>query len=247
MADGGADGPSSALDAWARRPVVSRYFHPIGEQPPPSIVGTASGRSLPRLPHMVAVHPLSAGGSCDMLVLRHIQWRTVFCGCRPGSKRIMTSGSDRVRSSVRPHIAALPKAAGRYGDQHDRVQIYSASCRARSPYLVFPILICSIISHIVSVFSLRLASYIGEWVMPPPVHLDPHNRCASSAWPKAAGPFCLPMRLPPTSLAFDASWQMSRNHKHHGLGRMVTILIPFGREIHLHGRARDGQCHFAGH
>lgn len=138
-----------------------------------------------------------------------------FCGCRPGSKRILTSGSDRVRSSVRPHIAALPKAAGRYGDQHDRVQIYSASCRARSPYLVFPILICSIISHIVSVFSLRLASYIGERVMPPPVHLDPDNRCASSAWPKAAGPFCLPVRLPPTSLAFDASAALANSERPH--------------------------------
>jgi hypothetical protein len=29
----------SPFDAWARRPVVSPYFHPIGEQPPASIVG----------------------------------------------------------------------------------------------------------------------------------------------------------------------------------------------------------------
>src|SRR4030095_6596609 len=39
----------SPFDAWARRPVVSPYFHPIGEQPPASIVGgTDSGATRSR-------------------------------------------------------------------------------------------------------------------------------------------------------------------------------------------------------
>src|ERR1700752_3224318 len=37
----------SPFDAWARRPVVSPYFHPIGEQPL-----ILRGDSLPRLPHV---------------------------------------------------------------------------------------------------------------------------------------------------------------------------------------------------
>src|SRR5215469_5196729 len=37
----------SPFDAWARRPVVSPYLHPIGEQPL-----ILRGDSLPRLPHV---------------------------------------------------------------------------------------------------------------------------------------------------------------------------------------------------
>ena len=41
----------------------------------------------------------------------------LFCGCRPECKRYLPfKAYDRVRTSVRPQIAALPEAAGRYGD-----------------------------------------------------------------------------------------------------------------------------------
>ena len=57
-----------------------------------------------------------------------------FCGCRPGSKKNLTLGEIECGLlSVRPPSTALLKAAGRYGDQRDRVQIYSASSRSRSP------------------------------------------------------------------------------------------------------------------
>ena len=39
----------SPFDAWARRPVVSPYFHLIGEQPPASMCVTASGRLAPAI------------------------------------------------------------------------------------------------------------------------------------------------------------------------------------------------------
>ena len=66
-------------------------------------------------------------------------------------------------------------------------------------------LICSIISHIVSVFSLRLTSYISDEVIQPLMHLDPDNLCFWSAWPKADAPSCSPMRWPLASLACGAS------------------------------------------
>ena len=62
-------------------------------------------------------------------------------------------------SCVRPQLAALLVAAGRYGDQRDRVQICSASSQSRSPQLVFPILIFSIISHIVVAFCLDRSGF----------------------------------------------------------------------------------------
>jgi hypothetical protein len=40
----------SPFDAWARLPVVSPYFHPIGEQPPPLIVNRKSGPIAPDYP-----------------------------------------------------------------------------------------------------------------------------------------------------------------------------------------------------
>jgi hypothetical protein len=39
----------SPFDAWARLPVVSPYFHPIGEQPPASMSMTGSGRPAPAI------------------------------------------------------------------------------------------------------------------------------------------------------------------------------------------------------
>src|ERR1700752_2378077 len=50
----------SPFDAWARRPVASPYFHPIGEQP------LIQGNSLPRLPHVDGAH--SAASKCHRVV-----------------------------------------------------------------------------------------------------------------------------------------------------------------------------------
>src|SRR3546814_19679796 len=55
-----------------------------------------------------------------------------FCGCRPGCKKFLNLWvGDRVRSSVRPLIAAYSEADGRYGDPRIRSKIGSASCRER--------------------------------------------------------------------------------------------------------------------
>jgi hypothetical protein len=68
----------SPSDAWARRQVVSPYFHPIGEQPPASIAETASGGDRSRDYPMwtTSVPPSrSRGARAKMVVVeeRHIQ------------------------------------------------------------------------------------------------------------------------------------------------------------------------------
>ena len=61
-----------------------------------------------------------------------------MCGCPRRCKRFFDgAGDDRVRSCVRPRSAALPRAAGRYGDTQTRRR---SKPRALSPLtlIAFP-------------------------------------------------------------------------------------------------------------
>ncbi len=66
--------------------------------------------------------------------------RRVMCGCPRRCKRFLDGGAgdDRVRSCVRPRSAALPPAAGRYGDTQDQAQIKTASGLSSLTLIAFP-------------------------------------------------------------------------------------------------------------
>src|SRR3546814_6822865 len=58
-----------------------------------------------------------------------------FCGCRPGCKKFLNLWvGDRVRSSVRPLIAAYSEAAGRYRSEEHTSELQSLM---RISYAVF--------------------------------------------------------------------------------------------------------------
>jgi hypothetical protein len=60
--------------------------------------------------------------------------RKVMCGCPRRCKRSLDgAGDDRVRSCVRPRSAALPHAAGRYGDTQTRCRSKTASAKLVDP------------------------------------------------------------------------------------------------------------------
>jgi hypothetical protein len=69
----------------------------------------------------------------------------LMCGCPRRCKRsLVGAGDDRVRSCVRPRSAALPHAAGRYGDTQARGKITTASAKLDELSLLFPASTCPI-------------------------------------------------------------------------------------------------------
>ena len=131
-----------------------------------------------------------------------------LCGCRPLSKRFLTSWpSDRVRSCVRPLFAAVPRAAGRYGDLRIRSK---SSVRAVMPGST------NWFSCFRSVRSLRPFRSLPShppccrcqsfcccmWIMRPRPTSDLDNLSVSSTSPRSRVPSCWPKRSPRASSVF---------------------------------------------
>ncbi len=137
---------------------------------------------------------------------RQLMEQMDFFGCRPLCKRLLTLlACDRVRTSFRPRYAALPEAAGRYGDQ--RIGSKSTMRASRShPFSGFPApdLFDRCAHSGRRLLTLPLAPpLVGHdtLVMPSPA-TDPGNPRSSSASPRSAGPSCWQAR---SRRAFSAS------------------------------------------
>ena len=131
----------------------------------------------------------------------------VFCGCRPWCKKLLSRlACDRVRSSVRPSCAALSRAAGRHGDQRiGSKSEYRALCSQTFTGFPDPDLFDRCAHSGLRLLTLPLAPALVDYdmkVMPQPPAPDLCNPRSLSAWPKAAGPSCLPRQSRPASSAF---------------------------------------------
>jgi hypothetical protein len=133
----------------------------------------------------------------------------LFCGCRPLCKSFLTVlACDRVRSSVKPSLAALSEATGQYGD----LRIGSKSCsRVLSSKSCTGFPNPDRFDHApiqVIDFSHILAGdcYCGQLpVTPSQPRPGFDNLPVWSAWPIFSEPFYLPVRSATSILGFLAS------------------------------------------